>query len=123
MELQELIPVGSEQQYCLSFLQKYWTGLKADPIISAKISRYLVWAQATQAVQFSMALVGRRKRRRGRQNVILATISGKIGKRWVRLTTGDRVKMEMSPYDLDKARIVGRLKCAPNLPSKATFPD
>jgi len=28
----------------------------------------------------------------------------------VRLTVGDRVKMEMSPYDLDKARITWRLR-------------
>jgi len=44
------------------------------------------------------------------QYLVLATISGKMRKRWVRLTVGDRVKMEMSPYDLDKARIVWRLK-------------
>jgi translation initiation factor IF-1 len=43
-------------------------------------------------------------------HVVLATISGKMRKRWVRLTTGDRVKMEMSPYDLDKARIIWRLQ-------------
>ena len=42
--------------------------------------------------------------------LVLATISGKMRKRWVRLTVGDRVKMEMSPYDLEKARIVWRLK-------------
>jgi translation initiation factor IF-1 len=41
---------------------------------------------------------------------VLAHISGKMRKRFIRLTTGDRVKMEMSPYDLDKARIVYRLK-------------
>ncbi len=40
---------------------------------------------------------------------VLAVISGRMRKRWVRLTTGDRVKMEMSPYDLDKARIIWRL--------------
>jgi translation initiation factor IF-1 len=40
---------------------------------------------------------------------VLATICGKMRKRWVRLTVGDRVKMEMSPYDLDKARIIWRL--------------
>jgi translation initiation factor IF-1 len=40
---------------------------------------------------------------------VLAGISGKMRKRFVRLTIGDRVKMEMSPYDLDKARIVWRL--------------
>ena len=43
------------------------------------------------------------------QHVVLATVSGKMRKRWARLTVGDRVKMEMSPYDLDKARIVWRL--------------
>jgi translation initiation factor IF-1 len=41
---------------------------------------------------------------------VLAHISGKMRKRWIRLTLGDRVKMEMSPYDLEKARIVFRLK-------------
>ena len=43
------------------------------------------------------------------KHVVLATISGKMRKRWVRITAGDRVKMEMSPYDLQKARIVWRL--------------
>ena len=37
---------------------------------------------------------------------VLATIAGKMRKRFVRITAGDRVKMEMSPYDLSKARIV-----------------
>jgi translation initiation factor IF-1 len=41
---------------------------------------------------------------------VLATISGKMRKRFVRLTVGDRVRMEMSPYDLNKARIVWRLQ-------------
>ena len=41
---------------------------------------------------------------------VLATISGKMRKRWVRITNGDRVRMEMSPYDLEKARITWRLK-------------
>ena len=43
------------------------------------------------------------------KHVVLATISGKMRKRWVRITAGDRVKMEMSPYDLEKARIVWRV--------------
>lgn len=43
------------------------------------------------------------------KHLVLATISGKMRKRFVRLTTGDRVKMEMSPYDLGKARIVWRI--------------
>jgi translation initiation factor IF-1 len=44
------------------------------------------------------------------KHMVLATICGKMRKRWVRLTVGDRVKMEMSPYDLDKARIIWRLR-------------
>jgi translation initiation factor IF-1 len=41
--------------------------------------------------------------------LVLAHISGKMRKRFIRLTIGDRVKMEMSPYDTAKARIVYRL--------------
>ena len=41
---------------------------------------------------------------------VLAHISGKMRKRFIRLTVGDRVKLEMSPYDLDKARITYRLR-------------
>jgi len=32
--------------------------------------------------------------------LVLAHISGKMRKRFIRLTIGDRVKMQMSPYDL-----------------------
>jgi translation initiation factor IF-1 len=43
------------------------------------------------------------------QHLVLAHISGRMRKRFIRLTTGDRVKLEMSAYDLSKARIVYRL--------------
>ncbi|PYK41690.1 MAG: translation initiation factor IF-1 [Verrucomicrobia bacterium] len=43
------------------------------------------------------------------EHLVLAHISGKMRKRFIRLTVGDRVKLEMSPYDIDKARIVYRL--------------
>ncbi|CAN5679110.1 translation initiation factor IF-1 [soil metagenome] len=43
------------------------------------------------------------------KHTVLAHISGKMRKRFIRLLNGDRVKLEMSPYDLDKARIVYRL--------------
>lgn len=41
---------------------------------------------------------------------VLAHISGKMRKKFIRLIPGDRVKMEMSPYDTEKARIVWRLR-------------
>jgi translation initiation factor IF-1 len=42
-------------------------------------------------------------------HIILAHISGKMRKRFIRLNLGDRVKLEMSPYDLGKGRIVYRI--------------
>jgi translation initiation factor IF-1 len=43
-------------------------------------------------------------------HVVLAHISGKLRKNFIRISTGDRVKMEMSPYDLEKARITYRIR-------------
>lgn len=40
---------------------------------------------------------------------VLAHISGKMRKRFIRLVIGDKVRMEMSPYDTSKARIVYRI--------------
>ena len=42
-------------------------------------------------------------------HIVLAHISGKMRKRFIRLVAGDRVKIEMSPYDTEKARIVYRV--------------
>ena len=41
-------------------------------------------------------------------HVITAHISGKIRKHYIRILTGDKVKVEMTPYDLSKGRIVYR---------------
>ena len=43
---------------------------------------------------------------------VLAHISGKLRKHFIKITAGDTVKMVMSPYDLEKARIVYRLRNA-----------
>jgi translation initiation factor IF-1 len=43
------------------------------------------------------------------EHLVLAHISGKMRKRFIRLTVGDRVRLQMSPYDTAKARIVYRL--------------
>ena len=42
-------------------------------------------------------------------NEILCTISGKMRKFYIRVVTGDRVRVEMSPYDLTKGRITERM--------------
>ncbi|MDD4083426.1 MAG: translation initiation factor IF-1 [Sphaerochaetaceae bacterium] len=43
-------------------------------------------------------------------HIILAHISGKMRKNQIKIVPGDRVKIEMSPYDLTKGRIVYREK-------------
>ncbi|MBP3732094.1 MAG: translation initiation factor IF-1 [Bacilli bacterium] len=40
---------------------------------------------------------------------VLCTISGKIRMHYIRIMVGDKVKLEVSPYDLTKGRIVRRL--------------
>lgn len=41
---------------------------------------------------------------------VLAHLSGKMRKFHIRITQGDKVTVEMSPYDLDKGRITFRHK-------------
>ncbi|BBL75185.1 translation initiation factor IF-1 [Methylomagnum ishizawai] len=41
-------------------------------------------------------------------HTIIAHISGKMRKHYIRILTGDRVKVEMTPYDLSKGRITFR---------------
>lgn len=40
---------------------------------------------------------------------ILCTISGKIRKNYIKIVAGDKVKLEVSPYDLTKGRIISRI--------------
>ncbi len=41
-------------------------------------------------------------------HAVLATISGKMRKHYIRILPGDRVKVELSPYDLTRGRITYR---------------
>ena len=43
-------------------------------------------------------------------HVVTATISGKLRMNYIRILTGDTVKLDMSPYDLTKGRITWRGK-------------
>ena len=42
-------------------------------------------------------------------HIVLATISGKLRMNYIRILPGDKVTMEMSPYDLSKGRIIGEI--------------
>lgn len=43
-------------------------------------------------------------------HIVLAHVSGKLKLNFIRILTGDRVKLEISPYDLSRGRITYRLK-------------
>ncbi len=43
-------------------------------------------------------------------HLVIAHISGKMRKNYIRILTGDKVKVEMTPYDLSKGRITFREK-------------
>ena len=44
------------------------------------------------------------------EHMVLATISGRMRRNRIRILMGDRVDMELSPYDLTKGRIIYRHK-------------
>ena len=43
-------------------------------------------------------------------HVVIAHISGKMRKNYIRILTGDKVRVEMTPYDLTKGRITYRAR-------------
>lgn len=45
-------------------------------------------------------------------HIVLAYPSGKMRKYYIRILMGDRVRLEMSPYDLERGRITYRYKRA-----------
>ncbi|GAA7188469.1 translation initiation factor IF-1 [Helicobacter pylori] len=44
------------------------------------------------------------------KHVVLCRISGKMRMHYIRIASGDRVKLELTPYSLDKGRITFRYK-------------
>ena len=43
-------------------------------------------------------------------HIVLGHISGKMRKNYIRILPGDKVTVEMTPYDLSRARIIFRVK-------------
>jgi len=61
-----------------------------------------VIAEALPNAMFKVALENNHK--------VLAHVSGKIRMNFIRILPGDKVKLELSPYDLSRGRITFRLK-------------
>ena len=61
-----------------------------------------VVAEALPNAMFRVALENK--------HIVLAHVSGKIRMNFIRILPGDKVKVELSPYDLSRGRITFRLK-------------
>ncbi|OGW81820.1 MAG: translation initiation factor IF-1 [Omnitrophica bacterium RIFCSPHIGHO2_02_FULL_51_18] len=46
----------------------------------------------------------------GNQHMVLAHVSGKMRMNFIRILPGDKVMLELSPYDLTRGRIIYRVK-------------
>ena len=46
----------------------------------------------------------------GEKHTVLATVSGKMRKYFIRILPGDKVQVELTPYDLTRGRITYRYK-------------
>ena len=44
------------------------------------------------------------------EHIVLAHISGRLRQNYIKILKGDKVKLELSPYDLDRGRITWRDK-------------
>jgi translation initiation factor IF-1 len=71
----------------------------------AKQSNIEVDGTITEALSNAMFRV-----RLENQHELIAHISGKMRMNYIRILPGDKVRLEMSPYDLTKARITYRYK-------------
>ena len=66
--------------------------------------------EATVTTALPNAMFKLRLDQNGASHEILGIVSGKMRKHFIRILPGDRVKVQLSPYDLTKGRIVFRQK-------------
>ncbi len=81
---------------------------KPDPEQGGSVKEEAIELEGTIAAVLAGTMF-RVKLRNSSGHEVLAHISGKMRKKFIRLVIGDAVKIEMSPYDMDKARIVYRI--------------
>jgi translation initiation factor IF-1 len=82
---------------CVWFTNIFRAVAKEGPIVTEGTV-----TQVLPGTMFRVELLGSRN--------VLAHISGKMRKHFIRIVPGDKVEVELSPYDLTKARIIFREK-------------
>jgi translation initiation factor IF-1 len=99
--------VGAQERHCSVFNGRPRGRLKFPRPLAfygvAKEAQIITEGTVTQVLpgtMFRVDLPGQRN--------VLAHISGKMRKHFIRIVPGDKVSVELSPYDLTKARIIFR---------------
>lgn len=92
-----------------------WIFIKFYVIIDVLFYLYKTMAKKDDIIEFEGEVIDTLpntlfKVRLDNGHEIIAHISGKMRKHYIRILTGDRVKVEMTPYDLSKGRITYRGK-------------
>ena len=59
---------------------------------------------------FRVEMVQEKKDKDSKPHIILAHLAGKLRKNRIKVVPGDRVQVEISPYDLTRGRIIYRMK-------------
>lgn len=90
--------------YALVFLDKYEQTLRQN---EERMSKDVIEIEGTILESMPNAMF---RVKLENDHEILAHISGKIRKNFIRILPGDKVKVEMTPYDLTRGRITFRLK-------------
>jgi translation initiation factor IF-1 len=85
--------------------------MKHDPAMKTKEEKVEVEGIVVEALPNTMFTV---KLDNGHK--VMGYLSGKMRRYYIRILLGDRVKVEMSPYDLTKGRITYRFR-SPNAPA------
>jgi translation initiation factor IF-1 len=82
---------------------------KEEPIeVEATVIEPLPNAQFR--VKVDMGKRGGKEDKDSQEHIVLAHVSGKMRKFFIRILPGDRVKVQLSPYDLNRGRIVYRMR-------------
>ena len=100
-------PKAGQDEAFMQLVEKHLPVLR-DLELATDRSNFIAKAQDGTIIEALSNAMFRVKLENGHE--ILATISGKMRMHYIRILPGDKVGVEMSPYDLSRGRIIFRYK-------------
>ena len=96
---------GLKTAYAVSFPRKRPRAVNVEANTVGKEEKIEMEGEITEALPNTMFRV-----KLDNGHAVLGHISGKMRRHYIRILPGDRIKIELSPYDLDRGRITYRYK-------------